>query len=858
MEAFARQRFTVGGHIAEIDRYKRRDLRTEDDRKLLLVGNGLPIQEDDGPAELKVGFLYEIDHKLPPKTPLQLEGIRAAMVTEVNELNVTVKSPSILALRTFFCGMNFQKNHPELDRRFTMPSKLAKEILIRQMSYEEFVNQKHLQQFWLLPHKLLPSKTANPPPATNNVPLKNEYLVKSSPVKGNTPPVATDTDSKNETSAEGHIPPATSIEDPEKETVAKGSSAKGLCWTELNSPKFLRWGNTKKISYSTHKEKALQPQVPSLSTFIKQEVDSDIDIKPDDEAKRMVLKRKREDSPEDIKPDIATMQLVIKGKEEDCPTELKPLVKRKCKSRKGRFQAQRQNKMLTAAKLDVKKTGREICKLKQKVSFGWWSQDRYKLAEVRMFAIMKAKGAVLGSPILRQALRLEARKQIGDTGLLDHVLKHMSDKVSPSGEHRFRRRHNADGAMEYWLESADLVNIRRQAGIKDPYWSPPPGWKPGDNPADDPNWARELKILKEDILRIKKDLQELHRLREEEVDRAIVISAKSSSGSCYLELDTNVISLREDYENLVKRKARLQQQLSHIKKRKPEDQKHNERRKDARYGKKKPTSKISEQKMKLSYNRWSSERYKGAEVKMLEVMKKKGAVAGKPMLRQALRLEVRKHVGDTGLLDHILKHMADKVAPNGLDRFRRRHNSDGAMEYWLESADLVNIRKQAGVKDPYWTPPLGWKPGDNPLQDPNYARELQLLKEEMFNIEKDMQDLLLSKRVEADKAMAISSKSSSESCSLESDTTVVSFEEDYDNPMQRIELQQAQITESLNGMQDSILVGNNFHIPHHDAMASSGIHQSEQGGNITSFLMGPHGSAPIELNNFLRLLPVNH
>ncbi|KAL5723747.1 hypothetical protein ACHQM5_007104 [Ranunculus cassubicifolius] len=145
---------------------------------------------------------------------------------------------------------------------------------------------------------------------------------------------------------------------------------------------------------------------------------------------------------------------------------------------------------------------------------------------------------------------------------------------------------------------------------------------------------------------------------------------------------------------------------------------------------------IKRQKLKLAYGRWSRDRYKNAEVKMLEIMKEMGAVYGKPMLRPTLRLEARKHIGDTGLLDHLLKHMAGKVAPNGIDRFRRRHNADGAMEYWLESADLVDLRKEAGVNDPYWTPPAGWKPGDSLSQDPNTAREITMLKEEIASMKR--------------------------------------------------------------------------------------------------------------------------
>lgn len=121
-----------------------------------------------------------------------------------------------------------------------------------------------------------------------------------------------------------------------------------------------------------------------------------------------------------------------------------------------------------------------------------------------MLKIMKEKGAVFGNPILRPALRAEARKLIGDTGLLDHLLKHMAWKVAPGGEERFMRRHNADGAMEYWLENADLMDIRKEAGVQDPYWTPPAGWKLGDNPTQDPVCARELKELREEIAKLKR------------------------------------------------------------------------------------------------------------------------------------------------------------------------------------------------------------------------------------------------------------------------------------------------------------------------------------------------------------------
>ncbi|EPS70441.1 hypothetical protein M569_04322, partial [Genlisea aurea] len=136
-----------------------------------------------------------------------------------------------------------------------------------------------------------------------------------------------------------------------------------------------------------------------------------------------------------------------------------------------------------------------------------WSTERYKLAEKNLLAVMKQKGATAETPILRPLLRSEARKKIGDTGLLDHLLKHMAGKLAPGGQERFRRRHNPDGAMEYWLENADLMNIRREAGVSDPFWVPPPGWKLGDSPHQDPICAREIKLLKDEVMQIQRDLE---------------------------------------------------------------------------------------------------------------------------------------------------------------------------------------------------------------------------------------------------------------------------------------------------------------------------------------------------------------
>jgi hypothetical protein len=123
-------------------------------------------------------------------------------------------------------------------------------------------------------------------------------------------------------------------------------------------------------------------------------------------------------------------------------------------------------------------------------------------------------------------------------------------------------------------------------------------------------------------------------------------------------------------------------------------------------------------------DRWKATRYATAEASLLAIMRAHGARAGKPVPRAALREEARAHIGDTGLLDHLLRHIADKVAPGGAERFRRRHNAGGGLEYWLEPAELAAVRRKAGVADPYWVPPPGWKPGD-PVSPEGYLLEVR-------------------------------------------------------------------------------------------------------------------------------------
>lgn len=126
--------------------------------------------------------------------------------------------------------------------------------------------------------------------------------------------------------------------------------------------------------------------------------------------------------------------------------------------------------------------------------------------------VLKEKGASFDAPVSRSELRASARGKIGDTGLLDHLLKHIDGNVTPGGADRFRRCHDTEGTMQYWLESADLLKIKRESGVPDPNWVPPPWWKlqgangvikiePG---VDDDEPSASTSELKEEMDRMKR------------------------------------------------------------------------------------------------------------------------------------------------------------------------------------------------------------------------------------------------------------------------------------------------------------------------------------------------------------------
>ncbi|CAN8302276.1 unnamed protein product [Cochlearia groenlandica] len=259
------------------------------------------------------------------------------------------------------------------------------------------------------------------------------------------------------------------------------------------------------------------------------------------------------------------------SKEEDDHEAEKDTKERIDGTRKRKLIESRNERVSQRAKaLDEKKeTQIVVYERKQDKKFiDRWSVDRYKLAERNMLKVMKEKNAVFGNSILRSELRSEARKLIGDTGLLDHLLKHMAGKVAPGGIDRFRRKHNADGAMEYWLESSDLIHIREEAGVQDPYWTPPPGWKLGDSPSQDPVCAGKIREINEKLAIFKRELEKLASKKKEEEKLAsknkeeeLPISATPNSCVTSQNTDTLMTPTKEIYADLLKKKNGIEEQL---------------------------------------------------------------------------------------------------------------------------------------------------------------------------------------------------------------------------------------------------------------------------------------------------------
>ncbi|KAK7318368.1 hypothetical protein RJT34_03067 [Clitoria ternatea] len=210
-------------------------------------------------------------------------------------------------------------------------------------------------------------------------------------------------------------------------------------------------------------------------------------------------------------------------------------------------------------------------KAKKHESRDRWSAERYKLGEQSMWEVLKGEGATFENPITRPALRMAARKHIGDTGLLDHLLKHVDGKVAPGGTERFRRWFNPNGIMVYWLESANLDMVHQQAGVQDPYRIPPSTLRTGSIPSQNTDYIGELKMLKIEMAQMKKDMQELIAKKSEQSEMFLMeetqknyVNWKAMTEQRVNEIMTSLKGVQGMHEDMLIWKTKVQQQLVEI------------------------------------------------------------------------------------------------------------------------------------------------------------------------------------------------------------------------------------------------------------------------------------------------------
>ncbi|KAJ7001045.1 protein DYAD-like [Populus alba x Populus x berolinensis] len=367
-----------------------------------------------------------------------------------------------------------------------------------------------------------------------------------------------------------------------------------------------------------------------------------------------------------------------------------------------------------------------------------WSVDRYNLAEKSMLDVMKAEGAVFENPISRSALRTVARKHIGDTGLLDHLLKHIDGKVAPGGTERFRRCYNTQGIMEYWLESADLVKIKQEAGVPDPNYVPPSWYRPGSVSQDSVS-AKELTLLRDEVAKMKRDMEELVSKNQE-------------------QHQANQIG--DIYKEFVEWRGKIDQHLMGI-----------------------SSSLGGLQSMYKDVMTWKSK----TEQQLKEIS---NSLSSMQASKQCTAL------------NPISERWEDWLESTNLDNIQ---GEDFAP--WLENTDLVNFKQNASPQEqePYNAIQPWLKHSDNPSQEPVCAGELELLKEEMAKMKRDVQELV-PKRMEEDQANMTPDSSATANSKSELDNSFSFFQEmfkELGNWRVKMEQQMLEISNAVNTLQAS-------------------------------------------------------
>ncbi|KAL4295027.1 hypothetical protein AHAS_Ahas18G0287000 [Arachis hypogaea] len=180
-----------------------------------------------------------------------------------------------------------------------------------------------------------------------------------------------------------------------------------------------------------------------------------------------------------------------------------------------------------------------------------WSSQRYKVAEQRMWEILKAEGATFEHPITRPALRMAARKHISDTGLC----------------------FNTNRIMEYWLESVDLDKIHQKEQLQLSYRMPPSVSLEGCTSSSASNSSDELKLLKIEMAQLKKCMQELIAEQQQKTETSLIQFQETRKGFVkwkvvidrhVKEIMASLKDVQGKYGDLVVWKTKVEQQLAEI------------------------------------------------------------------------------------------------------------------------------------------------------------------------------------------------------------------------------------------------------------------------------------------------------
>ncbi|XP_019087921.1 PREDICTED: protein DYAD [Camelina sativa] len=452
-------------------------------------------------AHIRVGSYYEIDASiLPQRSPENLKSIRVVMVSKITASDVSLRYPSMYSLRSHFDFTRMNRNKP-LKKRSGGGGGGGEGLI-------PVFDESHVMASELAGDLLY--RRIAPHEVSLNRNLWSFWV----------------SSRRNKM-----------ISQPAYNTrlCRAAASPEGKCWSELKSGGMIKWGRRLRVQYKSRHIDSKKNTEGEEGSRVKEEG-----------------VRKEETEEEDDDDGNETEEARQIAKEVTDGNRKRKLI-----------ESSTDQRVAQRAKVYDQKKDNQIVVYKRRAEKKFidrWSLDRYKLAERNMLKVMKEKNAVFGNSILRPELRSEARKLIGDTGLLDHMLKHMAGKVAPGGQDRFMRKHNADGAMEYWLESSDLNHIRKEVGVQDPYWTPPPGWKLGDNPTQDPVCAGEIREIREELGSLKRDLEKLASKKEED-EFVIVTTPNSCVTSQNVDHDNLMTPAKEIYADLLKKKYKIEDQL---------------------------------------------------------------------------------------------------------------------------------------------------------------------------------------------------------------------------------------------------------------------------------------------------------